>query len=505
MNTLARTGTRRRQAIAAGLVVLAVFAFAPAHAAQDYVSRPVAFVRIGVPASTSVLVAMSFDPLDSSLRAVLSNQLTGASTEAAADRALKWDPSAQQYVISFKADGTGDTNKDGYWFASGTNWIPSTQTFASGDAFWIENRHDAQQVFLGGAVVLAETQAVTFIEGLNAFGYPFSSRIALNGTDLALDGAHGATNAAGSDRINEASGDMYWLLDRPGDANDGRWLNQTGGLANLSMELGMGLWYQRSTSESFSWTESRPYADPFDVGANAPQIASLSVTPGRDAMTLVISCSGATGEALEILYKDIEPGDSPVGAADWQIADEDIATTGRTSITWTDSGSPSRSAITGVWARAYLVGRQDIDSDSDGLSDAEELFAFSTSPTSVDSDGDGLDDGQEATLGTNPLNPDSDDDGYGDSVDPAPLDPSVPPSVKNVSFRAVSSDGQVELVYEMANGASTNVVIESSTNLASGSWSNELQTNISQMGSYTNLVPAAPGSPVKFFRIRFNP
>ena len=417
MNTLARTGTRRRQAIAAGLVVLAVFAFAPAHAAQDYVSRPVAFVRIGVPASTSVLVAMSFDPLDSSLRAVLSNQLTGASTEAAADRALKWDPSAQQYVISFKADGTGDTNKDGYWFASGTNWIPSTQTFASGDAFWIENRHDAQQVFLGGAVVLAETQAVTFIEGLNAFGYPFSSRIALNGTDLALDGAHGATNAAGSDRINEASGDMYWLLDRPGDANDGRWLNQTGGLANLSMELGMGLWYQRSTSESFSWTESRPYADPFDVGANAPQIASLSVTPGRDAMTLVISCSGATGEALEILYKDIEPGDSPVGAADWQIADEDIATTGRTSITWTDSGSPSRSAITGVWARAYLVGRQDIDSDSDGLSDAEELFAFSTSPTSVDSDGDGLSDYQELfAYQTDPNNADTSRDGMSDGT-----------------------------------------------------------------------------------------
>ena len=144
------------------------------------------------------------------------------------------------------------------------------------------------------------------------------------------------------------------------------------------------------------------------------------------------------------------------------------------------------------------------DPDGDGRTNAQEL-ADGTNPQVADTDGDGLTDGQEAELGTNPLNPDSDDDGYADSVDPAPLDPSVPTTVKNVSFRAVSSDGQVALVYEMANGASTNVVIESSTNLASGSWSNELQTNISQMGSYTNLVPAAPGSPVKFFRIRFNP
>jgi hypothetical protein len=53
--------------------------------------------------------------------------------------------------------------------------------------------------------------------------------------------------------------------------------------------------------------------------------------------------------------------------------------------------------------------------------------------------------------------------------------------------------------------ASTNVMIESTTDLTTGSWSNELQTNLSLAGAYTNVVPAEPGSRVKFYRIRFNP
>ena len=56
----------------------------------------------------------------------------------------------------------------------------------------------------------------------------------------------------------------------------------------------------------------------------------------------------------------------------------------------------------------------EIDSDHDGLTDAEEK-SLGTDPNRVDSDGDGLFDREEVKVyKTNPLNPDTDGDGYKD-------------------------------------------------------------------------------------------
>lgn len=55
-----------------------------------------------------------------------------------------------------------------------------------------------------------------------------------------------------------------------------------------------------------------------------------------------------------------------------------------------------------------------VDSDSDGLTDEEEL-TYSTNPLLVDSDSDGLSDYEEVKIyNTNPLNVDSDSDSYPD-------------------------------------------------------------------------------------------
>ena len=53
---------------------------------------------------------------------------------------------------------------------------------------------------------------------------------------------------------------------------------------------------------------------------------------------------------------------------------------------------------------------QTVDSDEDGLSDAEEAEA-GTDPNNGDSDGDGLSDGNEIEAGADPNNADSDNDG----------------------------------------------------------------------------------------------
>lgn len=94
----------------------------------------------------------------------------------------------------------------------------------------------------------------------------------------------------------------------------------------------------------------------------------------------------------------------------------------------TDSGGPSRAAVepqdtSGILRsfqqdsidRALNSIPQDlasIDTDQDGLSDAQE-FSHGTNPRLVDSDNDGLSDWEEISIfGTDPLNIDSDADSY---------------------------------------------------------------------------------------------
>ena len=54
------------------------------------------------------------------------------------------------------------------------------------------------------------------------------------------------------------------------------------------------------------------------------------------------------------------------------------------------------------------------DSDSDGLSDYNEVHTHHTEPDNADSDGDGINDGDEVAQGINPSNADTDGDGIPD-------------------------------------------------------------------------------------------
>ena len=56
----------------------------------------------------------------------------------------------------------------------------------------------------------------------------------------------------------------------------------------------------------------------------------------------------------------------------------------------------------------------DPDSDRDGLTDGDEVNTYSTSPLHPDSDGDELTDGEEVSRGTDPKTPDTDGDGLSD-------------------------------------------------------------------------------------------
>ena len=67
----------------------------------------------------------------------------------------------------------------------------------------------------------------------------------------------------------------------------------------------------------------------------------------------------------------------------------------------------------------------DADSDGDGLTDGDEVALFDSNPTVSDSDGDGLSDGLEVMqYGTDPNDADTDGDGTNDTFDAFPLDSS---------------------------------------------------------------------------------
>lgn len=86
------------------------------------------------------------------------------------------------------------------------------------------------------------------------------------------------------------------------------------------------------------------------------------------------------------------------------------------------------------------------DSDSDGLSDASEVFLYGTNPQIADTDGDNLSDGLEVIIyGTNPLIADTDGDGFTDEEEVmASSNPLDPDSYPLISDGDINLDGKVD-------------------------------------------------------------
>ena len=113
----------------------------------------------------------------------------------------------------------------------------------------------------------------------------------------------------------------------------------------------------------------------------------------------------------------------------------------------------------------------DPDTDADGLNDGDEVNTHGTDPLDPDTDGDGLTDGDEVNIhGTNPLNPDTDGDGLIDGVDACPLIPNPCPGCCDTPGDA-NSDGKVNIAdvsfvisWLFAGGASPSCCSEGSAN-----------------------------------------
>lgn len=99
-------------------------------------------------------------------------------------------------------------------------------------------------------------------------------------------------------------------------------------------------------------------------------------------------------------------------ATTWRWAATNLSTSGGSPLQWTDATASNTNGLS--WF--YAVGDSGLDSDGDGLSDAQEMYLHHTDPHNADSDGDGLPDGWEIRYGLNPLLNDAGGDLDGDGV-----------------------------------------------------------------------------------------
>ncbi|MDA1097128.1 MAG: thrombospondin type 3 repeat-containing protein, partial [Chloroflexi bacterium] len=353
-------------------------------------SDPAGFVRLLVPPGDNVLASTPFYAFDPTINALLYGQLTGGTNADQADAVSQWTGVSDLYAYKF-------TN--GWWYEDFTNWTHSDLEFYPGNGFVLYNRQaQTQAVFLFGAVVLDSTNSLDFASGLTRFGYPYTAKIGLNGTTLQSSGAAAAAQADAADQItNAATGERAWLF-----SSNNLWVNDATNATSMELLLGQGYGYQRILTNTFTWTEDRPYGNAFSLGTNfSPAIVDMGLTDGQDGMILGIHAAGIPGELLEVYYQDIAPTGSFVYTP-WAIAEKEIAVGGTNYLEWTDEGGVGRGSVTSVYARCYLVGRGDIDSDNDSLPDARERFVLGTEPLDSDSDNDGVQDGTELEFGQNP-------------------------------------------------------------------------------------------------------
>lgn len=128
---------------------------------------------------------------------------------------------------------------------------------------------------------------------------------------------------------------------------------------------------------------------------------------GMTNLEIIALAMAANGMQLTLAYPDdytnrVDFFTCPDLIANWWdlAVDATNVNTSTNWIAWLDTGALSQSL------RFYVAGNADLDSDSDGLADARELYLYHTSPTNSDTDADGLSDYYEImTLNTDPTNP----------------------------------------------------------------------------------------------------
>jgi hypothetical protein len=216
------------------------------------------------------LVSIPFVPYGSDkidIDSVMGTQLTGAPSELNADRIWKWIPDSSKYEIAWLVSGGP---YDGRWWDSETDTF-SNMTLDADEGFWIQNRHDTQNLTFWGKVADDSNRTISLKKGMQQFGSAYPVIVLLTDSDLDEDGAIGAINELNADRIWEwdSSLETYkiaWLIEGIGPPYDGKWWDSsTGSESTIKLRPGVGYWFELRDlpgHADFTWTYPKPYTKP---------------------------------------------------------------------------------------------------------------------------------------------------------------------------------------------------------------------------------------------------
>jgi hypothetical protein len=208
-----------------------------------------------------------FTPVDS----VIGAQLTGDESEVYADRIWRWDPDSSEFRLLWLVDSVGPCC-DGRWFETvGGTPVPTDLNLDADMGFWIQNRHEEQEIILVGEVSSDSNRIIDLLFGIQEFGSSYPVVVNLDYSDLYQDGAVGSINELNADRIwywdtDSDSWDFAWLVDGVGPPYDGRWWDSfPNGPTAVQLSPGKGYRFELRNLRGhtpFTWTYPKPYDDP---------------------------------------------------------------------------------------------------------------------------------------------------------------------------------------------------------------------------------------------------
>ena len=374
-----------KQIRVAVLVLMGILGFSFSGFADNIVSRPCGFIWKMLGAKSQTLVSTPFRPFDPSIGAVFSNQLTGSTVEVNADKIFKWDAANAQFVQAVKAGGTGNPAVDGNWFADFTFQTPSGMTIEPGESVAIANAQDICRARYFYAAKLCSTRRTALVlwPSLTLFGYPYTAAATFDQTALFnLWKQRGMTNMAVS-----PDGTVVTVSDDSGNQADR--ITDPSGAISAGFLLGRGYWFNRQGSAQLIWDEARPYASLFPTDDAPPQIVGIeSVDDGCEVQLSIVPCGGAGGR-LDIFYQDLAETGRFSATNGWRLAQANIplnqsdgSSTGSSPpmIQWTDYGDVDRLPVVYVFGRVYLVANGSLDTDANGVPDAQDIFLYGRTP-----------------------------------------------------------------------------------------------------------------------------
>ncbi len=368
----------------------------------------------------------------------LHGDTTGNPASSTADELWWWKNSTWQTWI-WLMDGLGPTWDFKWWDENTVNF--STGRLAKGQALWLRSKQASNRDFyIIGEVPVTATQQVTIVSGWNLVSYPYPITIAithLSITNQALRGmSYGSSDeirtGLPTNGLNASSiTNIYWLPVFPPSSN-WRKYPESNDTCDI-IPAGSGFWYFNARTNTFVWSETRPYPLSFDGPAlplplEIANAGASNIRTNSANLNGILVLSDTPNSSVYVYWGASDGGSNRFAWSNSIFMGAISIGSFQTNITGLTSNSTyyyrcyASNALGTAWAPSTITFTTPLfdDIDSDGIGDVWETTWFGSitnANAETDYDGDRLRDVLEFQNDGNPMLADSDSDSFSDYIE----------------------------------------------------------------------------------------